>query len=472
MREPELDLMAMSRPFGLREMAARGMPEFTPLAEVIEDCPVCDSPLDLAKDSLTEVECRNRHRFVLLPQNVLKPLVAIQEMAEADLLEPGPVALYNAGDVMGEMAASAIPVGRGIDVAGLKDGDDDPYEVVVRIDAGKSKRGWTYTQKALQKYVGEVMNGGLPGYKGHMKPEDLAFKFIDPATHWVGALVQGESNFFRGIVDRDEQKLKRQIRTRRVDQVSIYGTPHLQKVAGEIHVIDADPISIDWTPKKRAGMQTRIVAEGEMDVRLGPGEEPVGEQKEEEVADLTVDQLFAEARKMGVKPEQAIGEMGWTPEQVIKGLDGGFDVIAKTADAAKYAEFEKAVATVGEMAEVLGLGKDAKVEDIVGRAKEAKTAYDAANADSHDKTVEKIVGEMVVNEDVQPIVKDVLKVEKGTPEADIRKAVGEIMEKDWVKDMLAGSRTNRTRVTGTTDNSKGGEKGKQPEGLRPRSVRL
>lgn len=474
--QPIPDLMAMSRPFGLREIAARGIPEFRPVSEVIEHCPICDSPLDFAKDRLTEVECRNQHRFALLAENVLKPLVAVMEMAtaEADLMDPGPVTLYNAGDVVGEMSASSIPVGRGIDVAALKEGDDDPYEVVVRIDAGKSKRGWNYTQKALQKYVGEVMNGGLPGYKGHMKPEDLAFKFIDPATHWVGALVQGESNFFRGIVDRDEPKLKRQIRTRRVDQVSIYGTPHLQKVAGEIHVVDADPISIDWTPKKRAGMETRIVAEGEMDVRLGPGEEPVGEQKEEEiVADMTVEQLFAEARKLGVKPEQAIGEMGWTPEQVIKGLDGGFDVIAKTADSAKYAEFEKAVATVGEMAEVLGLGKDAKVEDIVSRAKEAKTAYDKQNADSHDQTVEKVIGEMVANEDVRPVVKDVLKVERGADEADIKKAVGEIMDKDWVKDLAARSRSGGTRVTATQDTkSAAGENGKQPEGLRPRSVSI
>lgn len=87
--------------------------------------------------------------------------------------------------VSGQMRVEDVPVAPWADLEALKAGD--PMEVVVEIPAGRSKGGWNYTPKALQRIVGEVMTQGLPGFLGHQKPEDVDHEFPGPVTHWVGA---------------------------------------------------------------------------------------------------------------------------------------------------------------------------------------------------------------------------------------------------------------------------------------------
>ncbi|MCD9025757.1 transcriptional regulator [Cohnella silvisoli] len=158
-----------------------------------------------------------------------------------------------------------IPPAPGVDVEAIKAGDDDPFEVVVEIPAGKSTRGWNYKPNSLKAIVDHVNSHTLSGILGHQKPEDVASVFVEPVTHWVGAKMVGETAYFRGIIDADAPRLKRWIRTKRIKQVSIFGFPSLVTVAGETSVEDYKPLSIDWTPLDRSGMPTRIVGTGEMD---------------------------------------------------------------------------------------------------------------------------------------------------------------------------------------------------------------
>jgi hypothetical protein len=181
------------------------------------------------------------------------------EMAE----EPSQTA-YIIANICGEMSPDDIPAAPGIDITALKSGDDDPMEVVVEIPAGKAKRGWNYKPKALKDIVGEIMVKGLPGFLGHQKPEDVPNQFPTPVTHWVGAIMKGNSAYVRGVVDKSAADLKRWIRGKMIKEVSIFGQPQLQQVRGEIDVVGYAPLSIDWSPLGRAGMPTRIVSIGEM----------------------------------------------------------------------------------------------------------------------------------------------------------------------------------------------------------------
>lgn len=181
--------------------------------------------------------------------------------------------------VAGEMAIDDIPLATWADLQAIKAGDESPLEVVVEVPVGKSKRGWNYTPKSLQSIVGEVMATGLPGFLGHQKAENINTEFPQPVTHWVGAkfdpdvenkdtngkVVSKGVAYFRGVVDKAADDLKRWIKAKVVRQVSIFGFPKLQKASGEINVVDYKPLSIDWTPLNRPGMPTRIVALGEMD---------------------------------------------------------------------------------------------------------------------------------------------------------------------------------------------------------------
>lgn len=342
---------------------------------------------------------------------------------------------------VGEMAAGEIPLGipqHEYDAL-LEGNEGSPREVVVEVAPGESKRGWKYQASALKRIAGEVMRGGLPGYKGHQKPEDVATQFPDPVTHWVGALEQNGRFYFRGVIDRAAGELKGWLRAGRVTQVSIFGFPELKNVGGEIHVVDYEPISIDWTPLKRAGMPTSIVALGEMDAILAPGEKPLVSNKPEPTKGEEVETLQEWAKKgreLNITPEAALGEMGtfWKAEDV-----------AKAANVEIRTDEDKAILTaVGEMATKLGIkekdGKldleamNTKIADLAKLDEDKRTA-------TRDERIEKVVGEMVANDTGKTLVsnhKTIAALGEQATDDEIKKAVGEVLEDDAIKSALKG----------------------------------
>ncbi len=310
--------------------------------------------------------------------------------------------------VSGEIRVEDVPVNTAINLSALKEGDESPLEVVVEIPAGKSKRGWNYKPSAIQRIVDVVMKEGLPGFLGHQKPDDVDHEFPTPVTHWVGAKFQDGKAYFRGVIDKASSDLKRWIRSGAIKTVSIFGIPTLRNESGETQVVDYQPLSIDWTPLGRAGMPTRVVAVGEMDV-------DIIEKKESEK--MTLQELLAELRKLGAKPAQVMGEMGWKMEDI----DGVNELKAKAE-------------AFGEIAQIFG-GKS--TEEVVSAVKGAHAAMQNAKQDEHEKLVAKVIGEMVQAEAVRPLVRRMLTVDAEADEAGIRKAVGELLQQDDVKKVLA-----------------------------------
>ena len=203
--------------------------------------------------------------------------------------------------ICGEMAVSEIPVSPAVDIEALKEDDDDSLELVVEIPAGKSKRGWNYLPRSLQDIVDVVNAEGLPGFEGHQSPNNVDWEFRTPVTHWIGAKFEDGKAYFRGLVDKAATDLKRWIRGGTVRTVSIWGFPKLAYEDGETKVIGYEPLSIDWTPPRRAGMPTRIVAMGEMDSILD------GEM-DGSYEDLRDEVVVAAKKRMGISGD---GSHGW-----------------------------------------------------------------------------------------------------------------------------------------------------------------
>lgn len=190
------------------------------------------------------------------------------------------------GQIVGEI--DAIDVSPAVNVEELKKGDTDPMEVAVAVPVGKSKRGWNYTADSIKAIVDVTQKEGLPGFLGHQEQAKVDSEFRMPATIWVGAkfdpnfeikdkagkVLSKGAGLFRGIVDKSVPDLKRWIRSGVIKTVSIWGRPQLAKASGEVDVVGYDPFSLDWTPPRRAGMPTQIIAIGEMEEIM---EEPAGE---------------------------------------------------------------------------------------------------------------------------------------------------------------------------------------------------
>jgi hypothetical protein len=109
------------------------------------------------------------------------------------------------------------------------------------------------------------------------------------------------------------------------------------------------------------------------------------------------------------------------------------------------------------MAQVFGLGQDAKLADLVSAVKAAREVQQKAALAEHDKLVDKVIGEMVVAEAARPLVKRMLHVKQGATEEEIKKAVGEMLEAEDVKKALAGVFKDIviTPKTGRQDNNSG-----------------
>ena len=151
----------------------------------------------------------------------------------------------NDGDIVGEMVTEKqrkvedIPLSPSIDYEKLTAGDDNPYEVVVSMKAGKSKQGWNYRPEVVQSIVEQVNKETTAGFKGHQKSKNVDHEFPTPVTHWIGADYD-ESNqtaYFRGYLDPSQKDLKRWIKSGRIKETSIFGIPANKKVAGETQVM-------------------------------------------------------------------------------------------------------------------------------------------------------------------------------------------------------------------------------------------
>lgn len=305
------------------------------------------------------------------------------------------------GNVAGEMQVEDIPIAPNVDLEALKAGDDDPLEVVVEIPASRSTRGWNYTANSLKNIVDAVNSKTLNGFLGHQKPEDISNQFLPPVTHWVGAKMVGEIAYFRGVVDAAAKDLKRWIKSGRIRQVSIFGRPKLQSVAGETNVVGYDPMSIDWTPLDRAGMQTSIVAmSGEMwDLEgNGPDENKGGNKN------MNPEELLAKLKEMmgnrQINMSMIAGEMGLTAEQIAGELDN--DWLKQVNDAVEtLKKVNNALGVTGEMdpvevavnaAKALEDAEKAGFQEVLGEMMETKVASEEIRKDINDPST--VIGRM------------------------------------------------------------------------------
>lgn len=368
-----------------------------------------------AEPELTEAQRRDAARHILghyrqEDVNLQPPTVLLELAGEMGCLE----------GLVGEMRPADIPLAPGVDLAALKAGDPDPMEVVVEIPAGVSKRGWHYGAVVIRHLAEQVAKRTVAGFLGHQKAEDVDSQFPIPVTHWVGAIYKERSALLRGVVDKTAPDLKRWIRAGRINQVSLYGILTTEQRGDETHVTNIDLLSVDWTPLARAGMQTRVVALGESsDIGGNMGSDVDGVVLTAQPLGLS--EVMGELRRLKAQPQQVLGEMGWKPEDVYP---------------QDWPALQESAAALGELATALGLAAETKPAEVVTAGKAAAEAQRTLREREAALVLEKVLGEMVPNERVRPLIRRML---PATPqdEAGLRKVVGELLAAEDVKGLLA-----------------------------------
>lgn len=408
-----------------------------------------------------------------------------------------------AAKICGEMNVNDVPVAGWADMEALKDGDDDPLEVIMAVPAGKSTRGWNYTSNALNSIVGEVNSTGLPGFLGHQKSENVATEFPTPVTHWIGAKMENGTAYFRGLIDKSATDLKRWIRGKAINQVSIFGYPQLEQntVTGETDVIDYKGLSIDWTPLNRAGMPTSLIAtSGEMDVIAKPADESHEALREAlrsaaytkfntnddtyiSISNVYDDYFIAYCHNYNDKgneekyykisyakgPDNTIvlGEPievrrkeTWEPVTGEMRSKGKMKKeIKDLVDTGKISTEDLRIAC-GEMG--ITLTNKTELEKVCGEIFEGRTGEDLIAAirkagevnkkAKTDELIDKILKEKVTGEMAQGIVKKMLHIPAGADEKTICGEIDSIINDDFVKSVLAKSYAEIKPPTGNDNN--------------------
>ncbi|PRR85972.1 hypothetical protein [Clostridium luticellarii] len=333
-----------------------------------------------------------------------------------------------------QVKPSDIPLAQGVDLDLMKSMDKDPLEVAVEIPATKSKRGWNYKPESLKNIVDYVNTNTLNGFLGHQKAEDVSTQFVPPVTSWIGAKMQGNKAYFRGLIDADAAQLKRWVRTGRIKEVSIFGYPKLKKNSGtgEMDVTGYNPLSIDWTPLHRPGMPTSIVGM-EMDSTIKNDDNKGG--KTMDFKEL-MQNLKGLLQTGSVTYKQVFGELGITKELIA----GEMEDVKQAVDAkGTLDKVKEALAVTGEM-------------DIVDVAKKAHEAVENAEKAGFQKVVDDVVKEKVTGEMAQNLIKKMLKVEDGAAKEVISGEIDNILKDEFVKNLISQEHLDMptgTEVPGT-----------------------
>ncbi|WP_017752514.1 hypothetical protein [Clostridium tyrobutyricum] len=341
---------------------------------------------------------------------------------------------------LSQVKPSDIPLAQGVNLDLMKSMDKDPLEVAVEIPATKSKRGWNYKPESLKNIVDYVNTNTLNGFLGHQKAEDVSTQFVPPVTSWIGAKMNGNKAYFRGLIDADAAQLKRWVRTGRIKEVSIFGFPKLKKNSGsgEMDVTGYNPLSIDWTPLHRPGMPTSIVGMEMDDLKKQ-------DKKGGKIMDFKelMQNLKGLLQTGSVTYKQVFGELGVTTELV----------------AGEMEDIKQAVSAKDTLDKVKGALEVTGEMDIVDVAKKAHEAVVNAEKAGFQKVVDDVVKEKITGEMAQNLVKKMLKVEDGAAKEVISGEIDNILKDEFVKNLISQEHLDIPTGTAVPGTPAGGNAG-------------
>jgi hypothetical protein len=343
-------------------------------------------------------------------------------------------------------------------LAKIKARDENPQFVTIAIESGwsRSKRHW---RPSILKSIAEQVNKKKPvGYKGHMKPDQVATDFPEPQTVWLGAttVTQGDkttlwvkgynlpSASVRGLLDHEA-----------VNSVSVFGNSKMKPVKGGYEVIEFDLESIDWSRKNQSGMSAKVMAiTSEMESEGGKSVEP------KDITALSEDELrthapllVAEIERKAKSPfEEEIGEM----TTVVAELQPEVDMLAKVRELLGLAEGENPVEKVTNL---LSQIEDASASEIKAYIKEAIAKK--VKTERGQALVARLVGEMHTEYDGEDFNDEL----KSKIDADLTKKIEEDeILKTVIGEMAPFNEDDKGRGSGQGGSALGGKVSRTGQG--------
>jgi hypothetical protein len=171
----------------------------------------------------------------------------------------------------------------------------------------------------------------------------------------------------------------------------------------------------------------------------------------------TADDLYADLRGLQIPASAVIGEMGWKAEDFVPQLGLTLDQVGPLVDANAYGELKAGSKVIGEMASMLGLGDDWKVDDVLTTLKTMREQQEMGQKAELERTINEVVGEMVITAQARPLVRRLVPaMPLNSTKIDVQRAVGEMLADSDVKSALS-TVFRESVVTATPQDDREGE---------------
>lgn len=147
----------------------------------------------------------------------------------------------------------------------------EPMDCIFRVYYRENNRGWVYDDSAYEKIANTILTSPVfvPSCYGHQAQDAVSYEGRKLMGSVIGVLLDKVNGFvyYRIIPDAgdDASDVRRWLKNKQINAVSIWGFPMLMEVSGKTHVIDYNLRSIDFVPPLTEGQKNDGLSIGEME---------------------------------------------------------------------------------------------------------------------------------------------------------------------------------------------------------------
>jgi hypothetical protein len=315
-----------------------------------------------------------------------------------------------------------VPLAPDISIDELTEGDASPFFVTLPVGrvGAQSRNDRKYPREAVEAIQNAIVNDKVGGILGHMRDEDLPYRFDLPVMHWVGATLEGDTLYGKAYIPPSQQELREylkiQMKKGAKTGTSIFGTAYIEDDGTvrdlEIQTIDLAHASRVGVPMTAAlPMITSETEKSEVEISDQPIEESETMDAEKK--------LNAEAAP--VEPAVII-EMKRSHAEAVRELN------------AKLLEAQAEASDLNKVREMLG--KPTDVILALQTLQRDKASLAKENLELLQGAIKLSVEEAVKVPAARPIVEAAVKAEKPTRASEVKQVLEAVLGRTEMVELL------------------------------------
>lgn len=200
---------------------------------------------------------------------------------------------FTYGFEIAQLCSEEVKIPSLVDIDRLTEGDENPFFVTVKaLRVGISGNKKKYSLENLQQVKSQLP---LYGFLGHLKKEDVGYRYREPVTIWIGGEIIGDWLYVKGYIPPQHESHRKDValslKAKKPMPVSVLGWYRLKPQGEYSDVEDIMAISIDWANDLMEGIKGAQVTDIAQEQILADEKEKDMITKEEILAALTMDEV-------------------------------------------------------------------------------------------------------------------------------------------------------------------------------------